>query len=300
LRITLPDGRTLVGDEALAFGGSDAQIDPNTGQMISPAISNGLQALLRVLTSAYGADADQTAVSTLDKFFSLRRNRSSLLEYLNEHDYLYGEAVAIGGLGLNDVGKSHFLLKHAGLPKDKQDHILLLVNQDLRRYNDIKTHLERMAKTAEPIHDGAHFADYDTWLAWRDYDYNDMPSDVAELFYNGWFDHFEDDYDLWPEYDDDYGYHAWYDDEWQQQSNWQDDHSTWQAAIMPSTLVGNDHTLAELDINVLYGKGRRMKGKGKGKGYRRFGKGKGKGKGYFPYRRFGKGGKCQGKGKGKP
>ena len=86
LRVTLPDGRTIVGDEALAFPGADAQLDPQTGLVVVPAIANGLQALLRVLTAAYGADADQTAVSTLDRFFSLRRNRLSLLEYLNEHE----------------------------------------------------------------------------------------------------------------------------------------------------------------------------------------------------------------------
>jgi hypothetical protein len=64
-----------------------------------------------VLTAAYGADQDQTAQSTLDKFFDLRRGRLTLLQYLNEHDFLLQEATAIGGLGLNEVGKTHFLLK---------------------------------------------------------------------------------------------------------------------------------------------------------------------------------------------
>ena len=261
LRFTLPDGRTLVGDEALAYPGADPQVDPNTGAILTPAVANGLQALLRILTAAYGADADQTAVSTLDRFFSLRRNRLSLLEYLNEHDYLYGEAVAIGGLALNEVGRSHFLLKHAGLPKDKQEHILLLVNQDLRQYNAIKNHLERMAKASEPSNDMAHYADQAAW--YTDYDYDDG--------YQLWSDNYGDYYDEWL---DDAG--VWYDD-WQNSSNdWQhaEEYATWpESQTTPGTFT--DQSLSELDMNVLYGKGRRMKGKGKGKGFRRFGKGKG-------------------------
>ena len=281
LRFTLPDGRTIVGDEALAYPGADPQVDPNTGAILTPAVANGLQALLRILTAAYGADADQTAVSTLDRFFSLRRNRLSLLEYLNEHDYLYGEAVAIGGLALNEVGRSHFLLKHAGLPKDKQEHILLLVNQDLRQYNAIKNHLERMAKASEPSNDMAHYADQAAW--YTDYDYDDG--------YQLWSDNYGDHYDEWL---DDAG--VWYDD-WQNSSHdWQhaEEYVAWpESQTTPGTFT--DQSLSELDMNVLYGKGRRIKGKGKGKGFRRFGKGKGKGKGkgFFPFRQ-------KGKGKGKP
>ena len=65
LRLPLPDGRILVGDEALAFPGQDAQLDPTSGAILVPALSTGLQALLRVLTAAYGADQDQTAQSQL-------------------------------------------------------------------------------------------------------------------------------------------------------------------------------------------------------------------------------------------
>jgi len=251
LRFTLPDGRTLVGDEALAYPGADPQIDPNTGAILTPAVANGLQALLRILTAAYGADADQTAVSTLDRFFSLRRNRLSLLEYLNEHDYLYGEAVAIGGLALNEVGRSHFLLKHAGLPKDKQEHILLLVNQDLRQYNAIKNHLERMAKASEPSNDMAHYADQTAW--YTDYDYDDG--------YQLWSDSYGDYYDEWS---DDAG--VWYDD-WQNSSNdWQhaEEYATWPES-QTTTGTFTDQSLSELDMNVLYGKGRRIKAKARAK-----------------------------------
>jgi 3-dehydroquinate synthetase len=103
--------------------------------------------------------------------------------------YLHGEAVAIGGLALNDVGRSHFLLKHAGIPKDRQEHILLLVNQDLRRFNDIKVHLERMAKATESHHEANHFADYDSWheeSAWYDDDWS------YDDYYDDYYDNYSD------------------------------------------------------------------------------------------------------------
>ena len=56
LRLPLPNGQTLLGDEALAFAGQDAIIDQATGAVLQPAVSSGLQQLLRILTQAYGAD----------------------------------------------------------------------------------------------------------------------------------------------------------------------------------------------------------------------------------------------------
>ena len=47
---------------------------------------------------------------------------------------------------MNVVGKSHFLLKYCGLSSECIDHIKLLVNHDLARYEENKAHLERMAR----------------------------------------------------------------------------------------------------------------------------------------------------------
>ena len=224
--------------------------------------------MLRILTQAYGADPDQTAYATLDRFFSLRRGRMSLLDFLNEFEYLYTEANQIGGLVLNNVGLSHFLIKNCGLDKDRRDHVLLLVNQDLNRYGDIKTQLERMAKTQEgnaaEAHNyydesATHYYDDDWWYdsSW----YDDGPWDNYDWNSYGWDDN--------ETYATDYQDSAW--DDWQYTA-----YEDYSGQSPPSyEPVGLDASLAELDPNVMYGKGRRMKGKhGKGKGK------KGKGKGY--------------------
>ena len=111
LRFTVAStGVELRGDEALAFPGEEAGFDQNTGQA-TPKTDSGLQQLLAVLSPIYSTDAQQNASETLDTFFDLRRGRMTLLEYLNEHDYTYEEAKSLGGLELNLVGRSHFLLK---------------------------------------------------------------------------------------------------------------------------------------------------------------------------------------------
>ena len=145
LRFTLPDGRTLDGADALSHEGYAA--DPQAGL---PASKTGLQRLLEVFKGIFDTESQQTVSETLDAFFDHRRGRLTLLEYITEHDYTYDEAHHIGGLELNNIGKSHFLLKHSGLDKSKLDHILLLVNNDFSRYDEIKGLLTRMAKSTMP------------------------------------------------------------------------------------------------------------------------------------------------------
>ena len=149
LKFKIPDGRELKGDEALAWPGSSEIKDEFSGEILTPASENGLQHLLRVLTQNYGADDQQNISETLDNFFDLRRGRLSLLEYLSEHDYTYDEAENLGGLNMNNVGKSHFLLKHSGLDRTRIDHVLLLVHNDLSKYEQIKTHLMKLAKPSD-------------------------------------------------------------------------------------------------------------------------------------------------------
>ena len=145
LRVTDQAGQEHGGDEALAFPGEPAQQD-YAGNIISPATPNGLQTLIRLLIRWYGEDDDTTVGNTLDTFFDLRRGKMSLVEYVAEHEFAYEEAKTNGGLEMNNVGLSHFLMKGCGLPRDKLDHIMLLVNNDRRRYHDIKQHLMKMGK----------------------------------------------------------------------------------------------------------------------------------------------------------
>ena len=119
LTITDRGGEVLTGDSALAFAGRDPTIDQPTGRITEPALENGLQTLIRVLHHKYGMDDQVNVRDLIDSFLDLRRGRLSLLEYLNEHEYTLDEATKQAGLGLNNVGRTHFLLKHSGLSSDR-------------------------------------------------------------------------------------------------------------------------------------------------------------------------------------
>ena len=115
-----------------------------------PAVPSGLHQLLRVLDRWYGEDKDTSVGEVLDTFFDLRRGRSSLVEYISEHEYAYEEAKTLGGLEINKIGLSHFLMKGCGVSRDRLDHIMLLVNNDCRRYHEIKQHLMKLGKVSQP------------------------------------------------------------------------------------------------------------------------------------------------------
>ena len=79
LRITVRDGRTLVGDNALAYEGLPA--DDQTGTV---ACESGLQVLIRAMQSRYGTEDEADLVESLDRFFDFRRGNLSLIEYVTE------------------------------------------------------------------------------------------------------------------------------------------------------------------------------------------------------------------------
>ena len=148
-QITTQLGTVLRGDAALAHEGEGAQYDGN-GVLLQAATEGGLQTLLRELTRRYGADAQQLAGASIDTFLELRRGRLPLLEYITEHEYTLDEAHHLSGFELNQVGKSWFLFKHAGLDQARHDQLLLLIGHDLTRYEELKQHLERITKAAQP------------------------------------------------------------------------------------------------------------------------------------------------------
>eukprot|EP00959_Pyramimonas_sp_CCMP1952_P075214 1571947-Pyramimonas_sp.AAC.1 len=154
LQVSTQTGVNLQGDAALAYPGELQQLD-GQGNTLVAATESGIQILIRILSRRYGADNQQMATGTIDQFYDLRRGRLSLLD--------------------------HHLLKHSGIEKSKLDHILLLVNGDLDRHEDIKDHLMRLAKSQTPAQ---------------------IP---------GIGDYMADPYDDNDQYDD-----SWYDDEWQE------------------------------------------------------------------------------------
>ena len=69
------------------------------------------------------------------------------MEYLIEFEHRYDKAQTSSGLVINDVGRSHMLLKFCHVDGRTKSQIMLLVGHDLSRYADIFGHLHRMAKS---------------------------------------------------------------------------------------------------------------------------------------------------------
>ena len=150
LKFTLANGTRLVGDEALAYPGADAVFDLNTGAVVTPAEDNGLQRLLRILTQQHGADDQQQITGIIDQYDDLRQGRMSLLDYLNEEATLFEDASRLANYGINDVARSHKLLKHSSLSDERKDDLLLKLNFDLARYDELRRLLEKLAKSKQP------------------------------------------------------------------------------------------------------------------------------------------------------
>ena len=177
LKVQTQAGQELVGTAALAYEGEAAQVDDIGGHILVAAVPSGIAQLARLLERWYGEDEECTVGNTLDTFFDLRRGKMSLVEYVSEHEFAYEEAKTNGGLEMNNVGLSHFLMKGCGLPRDKLDHIMLLVNNDRRRYHDIKQHLMKMGKVNQPSQAPGHYGYYqDEWGAagWDDDGWNEQ------------------------------------------------------------------------------------------------------------------------------
>ena len=184
----------LRGDEALAYPGADPIAD-GMGVIQAAAAASGTQVLMRVLTGVHGSDDQADQWAKIKCFFRLRRNRVPLQDYLAEHDLCWDEATS-AGLAMNNVGRSCFLLDNCGLPEQQLDNILLLTNHDLERYDEIRSHLDKIAKKQQP-----------TQLAINDYEGSAHHAEAAQLY--------GDSGDFWRDYDESSWTDGWvwqYDD----------------------------------------------------------------------------------------
>ena len=225
LNLLLPDplGNIDVGDAALVRLSVDEVRDPGSGQIIQAAIPSGVQALLNALRQAFG-DAEQLqATKALEQFFELRRGRTTLQEWSVDWQLKYEEAVTHAGLEINNVAKTYLYFKASGLPQKTIDDILLQVHGDMRRFEEARTLMLRLAhrsfdqsNAAPTLHYGEtaeNEADFDgSWSNvsdyWTEKDWND-----AGAYYNSYDGLW--DYDGWHE-------QSWDDGEWYQQENFYD------------------------------------------------------------------------------
>ena len=305
LTITCPrTGNIMVGDEALAFEGYAPEYD-QAGNVL-PGADSGVKQLLHVLRAKYGAEEQKVSTRSIDLFEEhYRHDRMTLLEYLNEFDYRYSQAEQLANYAINNIGRTHRLLKGARVHKEMLDIVLSKVDYDKTRFDEIYNLLMKKAKTTEPTQIPSHRGLYASYYVGDDdeFDYtNDWTEPDAYDYYYGT----DTDYHDWSEYND---YDDYYDTEENAHSDHPEHHDEWPDE---NYYYGDDDYYDDPytpSDDYYFGKGkgkfrrpfRKGKGKGKGKFHRPYHKGKGKGKGdREALSLFGKGDKGKGKGsKGK-
>ena len=249
---------------------------------ISAAVlcKHGYEIVIDQLEETYGPEQHDVLGKVLDKFFKLYRGNSSLMDYCIAFKTRFEAAGEKAKLTMNNVGKTHLFIDHAGLSDKFIDDIMLKVDGDREKFDEIYTIVTRVARkhTNNPS-DETHghllyvedeeetgpmieyYTDYNgNWYIY-DWDleaayYLQVSNEEETYFQQSTWDYWdgcwnEEDYNYWTE-------------NW---SNWQDDDG-W------TDLTYFQH---EEEDNY-YG---RRKGKGRGRFRRRpFRRRKGKGKGF--------------------
>ena len=306
----------LTGDEALAFPG--AEEDAERGL---PAMQSGLATFVQQLEALYGAQDQRINTAAIDAFENLyRHNNMSLLEYVNEYAFLYQQAHSLAGYEINAVARSHRFIRGARQSPELVKNILLLVQQDLARFQDIYNHFTLVAKQqVDPHLPGAGPAARQAYYRNGEGSYSSSPVYYQE---GDWY---EDEYYEWYDDEDDYTQGdevpsqglSWYNDapypqdgtayyqlddyEYAEDENYH--YEDYDGGDPWMSWYGRDDVAGMELFETFYGKGKNKgRRKGKGKGKRPAGKGKGKrpaGKGKFTLYGKGKDGKGKGKGFGR-
>ena len=322
LRLPDPTGHVDVGDAALVRLSVDEVRDPTTGQVVQQMIPSGVQALLNELRSAFGEAEQLQATKALETFFEFRRGRLSLQEWSVQWQINLEEAITHAGLEINPVARTYLYLKSSGLSTKAVDDLLLQVHGDMRRFEEIRTLLLRMAHRSLDGHGSNPTLHYEEYKMDDDASSWSMVSDywMEDPWYDSYYYDEMDPLQVW--YED-----LWYDGDWQQGDHheegegWQD--QAWYESGWDDLPAGEEEGngvegAGQDDESFDYYKGKNKgkgsmglgcatcgskwhnthscpmgdsswKAKGSGKGFGKSGKGK---KGYGKY------GKGKGKGKG--
>ena len=215
---------------------------------------------------------------------------------------------------MNPVAKTYLYFKSSGLPQKTVDDLLLQVHGDMRRFEEVRTLLLRMALRSMDTNQSAMYEEVNNAYYLDDLDTNSWSTVTESSWHDDWNAYYNQD-ELYSWYEDPNEHYEHYEEEWPEQWNYDagyDEEPTEQAEEEPSDAAHNNTN----DETYYKGKGKSRsttmglgcslcgskwhnthscplsepKGKGSNKGYNRIkGKGYNKGFGKSPYRKgFGK------------
>ena len=246
LRLPDPTGHVDVGDAALVRLSVDEVLDPVTGALLQAAIPSGVQALLHALKSAFGEAEQLQATRALELFFEFKRGKLPIPEWSVQWELNYEEAALHAGLEVNPVAKTYLYLKSSQLPQKSIDDLLLQAHADMRRFEEIRTLLLRMAHRHadqpgvlyEEAGQQAYYGDdvdSTSWSTVTDPRYEEWQDDDLYAWYEGWYEG-DNDY-----YDDYYGDHEGWPGSWYE-SGFDDEGPAEQADGDPVEPPANDES----------------------------------------------------------
>ena len=254
LRLPDPHGHVDVGDAALVRLSVDEVTDPVTGAIIQQAMPSGVQALLHALRSAFGEAEQLQATKALEVFFEFRRGRLPIPEWSVQWELNLEEAVLHAGLEVNQVAKTYLYFKSSGLPQKTVDDLLLQVHGDMRRFEEVRTLLLRMAHRSMDTNQTTMYEEAYNNFHLDDTETNSWSTVTDNSWHDEWNAHYFQD-ELYAWYEDPYEYYEYPEDEWHEQWNYEagfDEEPSEQAEQEQSEAANTD----ENDGNFYKGKGK--------------------------------------------
>ena len=122
--------------------------DPATG-VVHPGKPNGSTFLCQAIMAEFSGNAQDLQWQTLAAFIDLYRSNSSFEDFIQLHDLAWIDDQQQGGIAMNEVGRSFFLLRAAQLTERQLFDVRMRVNGDLSKYKEICQLMTRMFSDSE-------------------------------------------------------------------------------------------------------------------------------------------------------
>ena len=135
-------GTTITGTAVIVFGGI-----PENQSTGFPGMPSGLVHMLYEFEAAYGRDAQDVSGEAMDRFDACVRGNASLMDYITAHKIRYETAEEKAGYHINEIARTHRFLKGANLHKRFIDDVMLKVDGDRERFQEIVQIVTRVAKS---------------------------------------------------------------------------------------------------------------------------------------------------------
>ena len=136
----------LTGAEALACQSMPEFTHPHTGEVVA-AQRAGATLLMHALQAEFLPHNQNLVIAALDQWDTLMiPHCMSRADFLLLFRMSFEEAEEHGGLQINNIGRSYYLLKKCSCSRDERRDYLLQVSGDLNRYEDIYNIVKRFAR----------------------------------------------------------------------------------------------------------------------------------------------------------